>query len=165
MLIPSALSQKTGISSKRYEVSQFAQIAVISLIVMNIYSIFNYYFNDRYQKDDYRAAIQYIIKNRSSSTKSVILFGHPRLFRYYGDFLSLNGSDFGNELRKGIADQNFAGQIENLTNRADTVLMVVNREHLFAKGLIQKKMSDLYNLDSPVNFAYFKIYRFHRKIN
>ncbi|MCL6754807.1 glycosyltransferase family 39 protein [Nostoc sp. CCCryo 231-06] len=164
MLIPSTLSQKTGISSKRYGVSQFAQIAVISLIVMNIYSIFNYYFNDRYQKDDYRSAIQYIIKNRPSSTKSVILFGHPRLFRYYGDFLSLNGHDFGNELRKGIADQNFTGQIENLTNRADTVLMVVNREHLFAKGLIQKKMSDLYNLDSPVNFAYFKIYRFHRKI-
>ena len=121
------------------------------------------YFNDFYQKDDYRSVIQYIIKNRPSSTKSVILFGHPRLFRYYGDFLSLNGCNFGNELRKGINDKNFAGKIETLTNRADTVLIIVNREHLFPKGLIQKEMSNLYNLDSQVNFAYFKISRFIKK--
>ncbi|MEH1870796.1 glycosyltransferase family 39 protein [Nostoc sp.] len=165
MLIPSVLSQRSGISSKRYGVSQFAQIAVISLIVMNIYSIFNYYFNERYQKDDYRSAIQYIIKNRTSSTKSVILFGHPRLFRYYGDFQSLNGHEFGNPLRKGINDENFAEKIDNLTNRADTVLIVVNREHLFPKGLIEKDMTKLYKLDSQVNFPYFKISRFSKKIN
>ncbi|MCC5661550.1 hypothetical protein LC608_32315 [Nostoc sp. XA010] len=128
-------------------------------------TFYNYYFNDRYHKDDYRSAIQYIIKNRSSSTKSVILFGHPRLFRYYGDFLSLNGHDFGNEFRKGINDEKFAEKIDNLTNHADTVLIVVNREHLFPKGLIEKEMSDLYNLDSQVNFAYFKISRFLKKIN
>ncbi|WP_375506751.1 glycosyltransferase family 39 protein [uncultured Nostoc sp.] len=165
MLIPSVLSQRTGISSKRYGVFQFAQISVISLIVLNIYSIFNYYFNDRYKKDDYRSAIQYIIKNRSSSTKSVVLFGNLKLFRYYGDPLTLNGQNLGNQLRKGIIDENFAEKIGNLTNRADTVLIVVNREHLFPKGLIEKQMGKLYKLDSQVNFAYFKISRFSRKIN
>ncbi|BBD68285.1 hypothetical protein NIES4072_44030 [Nostoc commune NIES-4072] len=163
MLIPSALSQRPGNSSKPKGVSQFAQIAVISLIVLNIYSLYNYYFNDDYQKDDYRSAIQYIIKNRSSSTKSVVLFGNLRLFRYYGDTLTVNAQNLGNQLRKGITDENFAEKIENLTNRADTVLMVVNREHLFPKGLIEKEMSDLYNLDSQVNFAYFKISRFIKK--
>lgn len=163
MLIPSALSQRPGISSKRYGVSQFAQIAVISLIVLNIYSLFNYYFNDNYQKDDYRSAIHYIIKNRSSSTQSVFLFGNPRLFRYYGDTLSLDGRNLGDQLKKGITDENFAEKIEKLTNSADTVFIVINREHLFPKGLIEKQMSDLYNLDSQANFAYFKIYRFPRK--
>ncbi|MEH1932598.1 MAG: glycosyltransferase family 39 protein [Nostoc sp.] len=165
MLIPSALSQRPSIGSKRYRVSQLAQIAVISLIVLNIYSLFNYYFNENYQKDDYRSAVQYIIKNRSSSTQSVFLFGNPRLFRYYGDTLSLDGRKLGDELKKGIKNENFAGKIEKLTNRADTVLIVVNRDYLFPKGLIEKEMSDLYNLDSQVNFTYFKIYRFPRKRN
>ncbi|MBD2562930.1 MULTISPECIES: glycosyltransferase family 39 protein [Nostoc] len=165
MLIPSALNQRPSISSKRYGVSQFAQIAVISLIVLNIYSLCNYYFNDDYQKDDYRSTIQYIIKNRSSSTKSVVLFGNLRLFKYYGDPLTLDAHNLGNQLRKGITDENFAEKIEKLTNSADTVLIVVNREHLFPKGLIEKEMSDLYNLDSQVNFTYFKIYRFPKKKN
>lgn len=165
MLIPSALSQRPGITPKRYGVSHLAQIAVISLIVLNIYSLCNYYFNDDYQKDDYRSTVQYLIKNQSTSTKSVVLFGNLRLFRYYGDTLTVNGRNLGNQLRKGITDENFAEKIEKLTNSADIVLLVVNREHLFPKGLIQKEMSDLYNLDSQVNFTYFKIYRFPRKKN
>ncbi|MBN3872944.1 glycosyltransferase family 39 protein [Nostoc sp. JL33] len=163
MLIPSALSLRPGISSKRYGVSQLAKIAVISLIVLNIYSLFNYYFNENYQKDDYRSAVQYIIKNRSSSTQSVFLFGNPRLFRYYGDTLSLDGRKLGDQLKKGITNENMAGKIQKLTNSADTVLIVVNRDYLFPKGLIEKEMSNLYNLDSEVSFAYFKIYRFPKK--
>ncbi|MEH1940686.1 MAG: glycosyltransferase family 39 protein [Nostoc sp.] len=165
MLIPSVLSQRPGISPKRYGLSQFAQIAVIFLIVLNIYSLSNYYFNENYQKDDYRSTTQYLIKNQSPSTKSIFLFGNPRLFKYYGDTQILNGSDLGNPLRKGITDGNFAEKIEKLTNSADIVFIVVNREHLFPKGLIEKEMSNLYNLDSQVNFAYFKIYRFPRKKN
>ncbi len=165
MLIPSALSQRPGISSKRYGVSQFAKIAITSLIVLNIYSLFNYYFDDHYQKDDYRSAIHYILKTRSSSTQSVFLFGNPRLFRYYGDTLSLDGRKLGDKLKKGITNENFAGEIQKLTNNADTVLIVVNRDYLFPKGVIEKGMSDLYKLDSEVSFAYFKIYRFPRKRN
>ncbi|MFN6487597.1 MULTISPECIES: glycosyltransferase family 39 protein [unclassified Nostoc] len=165
MLIPSVLSPKPGISSKRYGISYLAKIAVISLIVLNIYSLFNYYFNNNYQKDDYRSAAQYLIKNQSPSTKSVFLFASARLLRHYGYTQALNGSDLGNQLRKGIVDEHFAEKIEQLTSNADIVLIVVNREHLFPKGLIEKQMSDLYNLDSQVNFTYFKIYRFPKKRN
>ncbi len=165
MLIPSVWSQRPGISSKRYGVSQFAQIAVISLIAMNIYSIFNYYFNENYQKDEYRSAVQYLIKNQSPTTKSLFLFGNSRLFSYYGDNFTLDENKLGVPLRKGITDKNFAGKIEKLTNSAETVLIVVNRDHLFPKGLIEKEMSDLYKLDSQVNFTYFKIYRFPKKKN
>ncbi|MEH2056325.1 MAG: glycosyltransferase family 39 protein [Nostoc sp.] len=165
ILIPSAFSQRPGISSKRYGVSQFAQIAVISLIVLNIYSLYNYYFNDDYRKDDYRSAVQYMIKNRSPSTQSVYLFANPRLFSYYGDTLTRDGRDLGNQLRKGITNGSLGEKIEKLTNNADIVFIVVNREHLFPKGLIEKQMSDLYNLDSEVSFPYFKIYRFPRKKN
>ncbi|MHC5727657.1 MAG: hypothetical protein ACYTXY_26735, partial [Nostoc sp.] len=62
-------------------------------------------------------------------------------------------------------NENFAGDIQKLTNNVDTVLLVVNRDYLFSKELIEKQMSDLYKLDSEVSFAYFKIYRFPRKRN
>ncbi|MHC5832112.1 MAG: hypothetical protein ACYT04_93075, partial [Nostoc sp.] len=93
------------------------------------------------------------------------LFGNPRLFTYYGDTQTLDGRDLGDRLRKGVKIENFAEEIEKLTNSADIVLIVVNRDYLFPKELIQKEMSDLYELDSQVNFAYFKIYRFPRKKN
>jgi FtsH-binding integral membrane protein len=93
MLIPSVLSQKPGISSKRYGMSHLTKIAVISLIVLNIYSLFNYYFSSNYQKDDYRSAAQYLIKNQSPSTKSVFLFANSRLLKHYGYTQALNGSD------------------------------------------------------------------------
>ncbi|MBN3952238.1 MAG: glycosyltransferase family 39 protein [Nostoc sp.] len=165
MLIPSVLSQRPSNGSKRYGVSQLAKIAVISLIVLNIYSLSNYYFDKNYEKDDYRSAVQYIIKNRSSSTKSVFLYGNPRLFTYYGDNLSLDGRKLGDQLVNRIKNENFAGDIQKLTNNVDTVLLVVNRDYLFSKELIEKQMSDLYKLDSEVSFAYFKIYRFPRKRN
>ncbi|MEH1782520.1 MAG: glycosyltransferase family 39 protein [Nostoc sp.] len=164
LLIPSALSQ-IPITSKRYGVSQLAQIAVIFLIVMNIYSLFNYYFNEDYQRDDYRSAVHYLIKNRSSSTQSVFLFGNPRLFEYYGDSLTLDGRDLGDRLKEGILNKNFAEEIEKLTNNKHTVLLAINRDYQFPQGLVEREMSRLYNLDSQVDFAYFKIYRFVKKKN
>ncbi|MEH1852488.1 MAG: glycosyltransferase family 39 protein [Nostoc sp.] len=165
ILLPSVLSQRPSITSKRYGVSQLAQIAVISLIVMNIYSLGNYYFNGDYQRDDYRSAVQYLIKNRSSSTQSVFLFANPRLFEYYGDSLTLDARNLGVPLRKGIPNENFAEDIEKLTNNKNTVLLTINRDYQFPKGLIEREMSKLYKLDSQVDFAYFKIYRFVKKKN
>lgn len=164
MLIPSALRRRPDIRSKPYGVSQFAQTAVIFLIILNIYSLFNYYFNEEYQKDDYRSAVQYLIKNRSPSTQSVFLLGHFRLIRYYGDTLTLNGNKLGYELKNGIND-NFAGEIEKLTNSADIVLLAVTRDYVLPKGAIERETSSLYNLDSKVSFTYFKIYRLIRKKN
>ncbi|MCM0589961.1 MAG: glycosyltransferase family 39 protein [Gloeotrichia echinulata IR180] len=164
ILIPSALSQRSNLSSKRYGVSQVAQIAVIFLMVLNIYSLFNYYFNYDYHKDDYRSAVQYLIKHRSSSTQSILLWGNPRLLKYYGDTATLDGNKLGTQLREGSLDGKFAQTVEKITNNVNEVFLVINREHYFSKGLIEREMNDLYNLDSRHNFAYFKIYRFTRKV-
>ncbi|WP_373528812.1 hypothetical protein [Nostoc sp.] len=48
---------------------------------------------------------------------------------------------------------------------ADIVLLAVTRDYLLPKGVIERETSSLYNLDSKVSFAYFKIYRLIRKKN
>ena len=160
ILIPSAFSQRHKRRTKLYRVSRYARMAVTFLIVINIYSLFNYYFNKDYWRDDYRSAAQYLIKNRDSSAQSILLWGSPRLLKYYGDKLTLDG-------RKFYKTENFtAEKVRNLTSNADTVFIVVNREfYLHKKGLtdIEGKMNDLYDLNSKVDFLYFNIYRFTRK--
>jgi len=71
----------------------------------------------------------------------------------------------GDRLKKEVPNENFAEDIEKLTNNKDTVLLTINRDYQFPKGLIEREMSSLYKLDSQVDFAYFKIYRFVKKKN
>ena len=162
ILIPSAFSQISKRSSKLNKLSRYALIAVTFLMILNIYSLFNYYFNKDYWRDDYRSAAQYLIKNRDSSAQSILLWGTPRLLKYYGDTLTLQGWNLGVKLRKGNFERNWAEQVESFTNNADTVFIVVNREHYFPKGSVERGMSNLYTLHSKVHFPYFNIYRFTR---
>ena len=134
-------------------------------MILNIYSLFNYYFNKNYWRDDYRSAAQYLIKNRNSSAQSaqsILLWGTTRLLKYYGDPLTLQGWNLGVKLRKENFEGNWAEQVESFTNNADTVFIVVNREHFFPKGSVERGMNDLYTLHSKVHFLYFNIYRFTR---
>ncbi|MDZ8183968.1 MAG: glycosyltransferase family 39 protein [Nostoc sp. ChiSLP02] len=164
MLIPSTFIHRYSFSSKTDGISQLAQIAAILLIVLNIYSLSNYYFNEDYRKDDYRSAVQYLIKNQSPSTQSV-LFGSQRLVRYYGDTRTQEINALANKLKKSTLKGTLAKEVQKVTNNADVVLFAVNREHLFGKGLIEKQMSALYKVDEQVSFPYINIYRFSKKKN
>lgn len=166
ILIPSSFSKKYRHNLKLYRQSQYALIAVIFLLILNIYSLFNYYFNENYSRDDYRSAAQYLIKNRDYSRQSVILSGEPTLLKYYGDNLTINGLNLGAKL---MYDKKFAGNlaksVKDLTKNIDTVFIVVNREHTFPEGSIEREMNNLYTLNYKVHFPYFNIYRFTRKGN
>lgn len=164
ILIPSAFSHRHKHRVKFDRLSRYAQMAVTFLIVLNIYSLFNYYFNENYWRDDYRSAVQYLLKNREYSAKSILLglAGNTRLLEYYGDPLTLDGKNLGDEWQEGKFTGQWAEQVEDFTNNSDTVFLVVNREHYFPKGSIEREMSDLYTLQSKVHFPYFNIYRFTR---
>lgn len=162
LLLPSSFIQTNSIKL-RAKVSQYARIAVIFLLVMNIYSVFNHYFNKDYWKDDYRSVAQYLIKNQAPSTPSIFLYGSHRLLQYYGDTLSLQSGELTQRLENKNFTQ-FAQKVRNITKKADEVILVINREYLFApKGLIPREMGKLYQLDSQVKFNYFTLYRFHSK--
>jgi uncharacterized membrane protein len=164
IIAPLTLNQKYKIKRLKAKFignSQSARFAIILLLILNIYSISNYYFNRDYWKDDYRSVAQYLVKNRNPSAKSIMLWGTTRLMSYYGDTLTIDGRiDGPNHLKK----ENFAEQVRNLTNSSDTVFIVVNREFYWGSpNEVQRLMSDLYKLQSKISFNYFNIYRFVKK--
>jgi len=165
ILIPSAFLHNyqadTQGQSQLDVLSKFAKIATVFLVVMNIYSNFNYYLNPIYGKDDYRGAVEYLVKNRDASAKSVLLLGQIRLFKYYGDSSTLYIPQYILETVKG---KNLGEKIQTATNNANTVFLIVNREFYWKlKDEFKKEMSELYTLEDEKNWRYVKIYRFVSK--
>ena len=151
LLIPalSRLNNKSGFLAKG---------VLTMLIVLNVYSLSNYFFKHSYRKDDYRAVAQYLTSHASPNIASVILWGKPSLLAYYGDTKTLVLYEGG---------KHFAEKISNKTQHAQTVFIVVNNEFYWQKQkkiTVKKAMSGLYTLNSSVSFPNFIIYRFHRKM-
>jgi uncharacterized membrane protein len=165
ILIPSAFLHTYRHRSSKLSIciSKLARFGVIIFIIINIYSGLQYYFNEAHVRDDYRTAVQYILENRDDSAVSILLWGHPRLIKYYGDTLTLDG-------RKHILDKtsgaNLAEKVRKLSDNAETVFLIINREFYWSKeGNNIREMSDLYTLKSKVNFPYFTIYSFTKNKN
>ncbi|MDF2387553.1 glycosyltransferase family 39 protein [Nostoc ellipsosporum NOK] len=161
IIIPLAFSENYQHQTKLYILSQFAKIATVVLIIMNIYSSFKYYLQKDYAKDDYRSAVQYLLQNQDKSAKSILLWGEPRLLKYYGDSSTLYA---GSEILEKVKGKNLAEKVSNITNNVNTVFVMVNREFFWGpKGAIKREMSDLYNLESETSWPYVKIYKFVKK--
>ena len=152
LLIPSAFCppHATGLVDKAM-LKRASTWAVIGLIVLNLFSIKNYYFNPNHAKDDYRSAAQYITQNFDRDTRSIMLWGSTRLLAYYGDrYTVLNWNTKGNEVLE---------QVQQLAEGAPKVLIVVNRE-FFLQYSVEDKLKPAYRLDDKVSFPYFTIYTF-----
>lgn len=161
LIIPSALNPEYQIDLRYPLFFSWTRLAILVLVILNIYSLNNYYFDRSYWKDDYRSAAQYLLKNNNSSTKSVLLWGKPRIFEYYGYLQIIDGR--GQKLNK----QNLAQEVNDLTTDIDTVFLVLNRDFYWLPSSnfsIKQAMSNLYTLKSKVSFSYFEIYQFIKKI-
>ena len=154
MLIPSSFLQRYKHRVNTPLLSKYSLIAVISLLILNIYSLSNYYFNQNYWRDDYRSAIQYVLKHRDSSEQSILFWANPRLLKYYGNISDIDG--------RGLNQENFtAEKVRELTSNANTVFILVNREfYRIPQELLVGEMSNLYLLESEVDFPYFHVYRY-----
>lgn len=133
-----------------------AYIALVALVVLNIYSVSNYYFNQNYQRENYEIVAQHIIKSRNSpSVKSVLIYGAPNLLPYYGDNFTLNGLN--------LDTNNLAEQVKALTNDAETVIIAISYQSYWEwkhNISLEKAMSKLYTLKSQKSFTNFNVYRY-----
>ncbi|MEH1832400.1 MAG: glycosyltransferase family 39 protein [Nostoc sp.] len=161
ILIPSAFLHNYQRRNKKYIVPEVTKLATISLLIMNVYSNFQYYLNPAYAKDDYRSAVRYLLQYRNESAKSILLFGQPRLFQYYGDSSTIYAPEY---ILKTVKGKNLPEKLSTMTKNADTVFVIVNREFDWElKDVFKREMSDLYNLKDEADWPYMKIYRFTRK--
>lgn len=135
---------------------RYAYIALVALVVLNIYSASNYYFNQNYQRENYDIVAQYIIKSRNSpSVKSVLIYGAPNLLPYYGDKYTLNGLN--------LDTNNLAQQVKALTNDAETIIIAISYQSYWEwkhNISLEKAMSNLYTRKSHASFTNFNVYRY-----
>jgi uncharacterized membrane protein len=161
ILIPSAFLHKYQLQNKLNILPQVAKLATVALVIMNVYSNFQYYLNPAYTKDDYRSAVRYLLQHRDKSAKSVLVFGQPKLFQYYGDSSTLYVPD---HILKTVNGKNMAEKISTVTNNADSVFVIINREFNWKlNDIFKKEIGYLYNLESESDWPYMKIYKFTRK--
>ncbi|MEO0984963.1 MAG: glycosyltransferase family 39 protein [Cyanobacteria bacterium J06639_14] len=143
-------------------VNRLSHISLTFLIGINLFSLHNYYFNGAFYKDDFRSAAQYVIQNRDSETRSVLIggAGDTYLLGYYGDPETLDGKYITNNLRTG----DFADKIRELTDNSEKVLLVSNREYSIAQDdEVMQAMEILYDFEEDFYFNYFRIYHFEMK--
>lgn len=141
---------------------KYCKIAMIFLIILNLYSISHHYFNQAYWRDDYRSAAYYLIKNREPDAKSIILQGNTILLKHYGDMQTIDGWQY----LKQLEQKNFAELIQKITDNSPTVFIVINREHTLGnnpKEKLQQAMSNLYVLNKQVSYQYITLYRFNQR--
>ena len=132
------------------------RIAVVTLLILNIYSLSHYFFDQHYRRDDYRSAARYLQANHH--IPSVVLYGKTELFKYYGYVGSIDGNKF--------RAATLADTVREVTSNASTVLIVVNREFYwehYKNGDVEQSMNKGYRKVDQVSYHYFNIYTFQRK--
>lgn len=159
LLLPSIITHKYKRRTKFQSTLNYAQLAVALLVILNIYSTVNYYFNQEHWKDDYRSATQYLLENRDASAESILLWGTPRLMSYYGDTRTIDGRE--------IKRTDLAEKVGPLTNNASTVFLAINREFYWNQGnknmSVEEAMGNEYLMKSKASFPNFTVYQFDKK--
>lgn len=153
LLLP--LAARGGRSSGRALWQIIGCVAVVVIVLANVFSLGHLYWNDAYARDDYRAVARYVDEN--PGRRSVLLgFAYPVALRYYGDDQTLDG--------RGLPLDRLAESIRTLTGGAPRVLLISNREWAYwdQPQSIVEAMSEEYRFEGSVEFAYFTLYRFSR---
>jgi len=137
-------------------VSRIGFLGLAVLLLLNLFSLWKYYFDPRHARDDYRGATEYVRTNITENTKAILVWGLPRLFTYYGASEVIDG--------RGISKVMLAGEVRRLSGGADSVILLLNRWFYWDSDpdALEKHMYPGYELKSKVELAQFKIYTFAR---
>jgi hypothetical protein len=159
LLLPAAASSPDADRHTR----NLRRAALSCLIILNLWSIKNYYYDPAHWRDDYRGVASYLQQQHAEGRPAVMLLGQVSILRHYGDEHTVDGNQFS---RSTMPSQIFA-----VTANAREVLVVVNREFAFEsedgylrewepRGVLASMMSPKYDLIDKKYFHFFTIYRF-----
>lgn len=141
---------------------QLAKLLVISLIGLNIYSSFNYYFNSIYWRDDYRSVAEYLIDSQNSD-KTILLSGEPSIFSYYGaPRITYVGGKWIRQALNG--NPTWMDGFNQAVGNSETITVAIYRPKRYIKTDIENDLSEKYIVLSKVDsFNGFEI--LHLKTN
>lgn len=155
-LLPIALRKPAG--KQRLPWTRICHFAFIALLLLNIFSTFNYYFDPKYQREDYREIAQYLKANTNENVRSVLLYGASNLLSYYGDTETIHGL--------GLDTKQLAAEVSKVTNNSPKVLIAIEYQTFWERKKnfdVESSMAKSYDLKSQVKFINFDVYHYVKR--
>jgi len=153
MLIPITARE---IPNSKPRFKNLGGIVICLLIFLNLFSLNNYFFSNEHRRDDYRSVADYLKSEVSS--RAVLLWGLPDLFKYYGAVNLLDG--------RGLPKDDLDRGIQEITSGAQRIIIVINREFYWGEPhLLQELLKASYQLESERKYPYFHLYTFLKRDN
>lgn len=143
----SALSRSTHVVLRRQAV-----VTVVGLVGANLWSLYNYYAQPQYGRDDYRGAAAYLNQIRLPGVPSILLFGKAELMRYYGDSETIDLTE--------VPDSGVVSQVRALSEPAGEVVVAINRKFYWWGGTEPTVVfGAAFDVQELRAFQYFDVYR------
>ncbi len=138
-------------------INQSARVAFVSLLAMNIYASYNYFYKSEYWRDDYRSAASYLIEHLNETDRAIMLWGEPRLLSYYGDSLTQD--------RWEIDPPPVSSVMDGVYSDGGKIYVAINREFTWSRSLptsenLESQVAEKYHLLSVKRYVNFNIYEF-----
>jgi len=134
-------------------------LIIVLLVGQSLLATFNYFFDSRYYRDDYRGVAQYLAIETTAhaGTKPIIVFGMPFALRYYYKGPLVDAT------HNASTKPSYLKRVANNTPR---LLVIVNRPYAFRpdyQTYLQAAFAPDYVLRRHVLFQYFVLYDFIHK--
>ena len=166
LLLPSTFCDHlpNPINTPPPETYRFAKFTILALIVMNIYSSGNYFFDDRHWRDDYRGLTQHLISLQENSYTSILLTGEPSLLKYYGDFQTTYKGGYTRKLKEG--NPSWVDDIASQSSDHDRFVVTAYQIEKFTQDNIANALSSEFRLlNINHEFKGFQVYQLERNSN
>ncbi len=98
-----------------------AAVPLLALIVVNVWSINNYYFDQTQRRDEYRDSLAYVANTMPADIPTVMLEGQPDVIRHYGHDGVIDG-------RPAVRSADFKATLAELIGDAPQFTAFVARE-------------------------------------
>ncbi|MEM9399509.1 MAG: glycosyltransferase family 39 protein [Verrucomicrobiota bacterium] len=154
LLIPATFCRSNWPHGKTPLIARAAKLSATLLIILNVYSLQNYFFNTTYAREDYRAAAQYIKHQSNSEIASVLLGGNLRLLHYYGATKTIMFTS--SEVHE------HPGMLKKAIDHADEILVSIYRGYRWQFS-VEALFGDSYRLEDKEEFQHITVYKLKRK--
>lgn len=127
-------------------------VTLVAFLGTNAWSLYNYYTQPQYGKDDYRGAAAYLNQIRQSGVSSVLVWGKVVLLRYYGDAETVDLTD--------LPDSALVPRLLALSQQAGELVVAVNRKFYRWGGTEPDVVfGALFDVQEHKILQYFDVYR------